>query len=77
MPSMERLHQKLAGTRLPHRRGERRRDAFDTPSGRPIQNHGVVNQMGLHFDICTIPAADPHRYQTTGVPESFVIDREA
>jgi peroxiredoxin len=36
-----------------------------------------VNQMGLTFDILHDPSgAIRTAYQTTGVPESFVIDRD-
>jgi len=69
MPSMERLSQRLAGTDF-------RILALSVDKDGPEVVMKFVNDLGLHFDILqdrtgTVQAT----LQTTGVPESFVIDR--
>ena len=79
MPSMERLHRQLS------RNGLRvvavsidaapgQTDASGYPGG-DVQE--FVREMGLSFDIWRDPAGRIQQtYRTTGVPESFVIDRD-
>jgi thiol-disulfide isomerase/thioredoxin len=78
MPSMERLHKKLAGTDFRIVAVSVDGDAFYSAaqeSPRGIMT--FVNEMGLTFDILHDPSgAIRTSYQTTGVPESFVIDRD-
>jgi thiol-disulfide isomerase/thioredoxin len=78
MPSMERLHQKLAGTDFRIVAVSVDGDAFYSAEREgPREIMAFVNQMGLHFDILHDPSgAIRTSYQTTGVPESFVIDRD-
>lgn len=69
MPSMERLHQKLGGS-----------DFAIVAVSIDEADSGVVltfaRALGLTFDILHDRAGAIQRiYQTTGVPESFVIDR--
>ena len=69
MPSMERLSQTLAGTDF-------RVLAVSVDKDGPEVVMKFANALGLHFDILqdregTIQSV----LQTTGVPESFVIDR--
>ena len=78
MPSMERLHRKLAGTDF--------RIVAVSVDGDPFHPEDVegpkeimafVRDMGLTFDILNDPTGAIRRdYQTVGVPESFVIDRD-
>jgi len=78
MPSMQRLHEKMApaGLRIIA-------VSVDAPIGRSDRagNPGgdvakFAEQMGLSFDIWHDPEGGIQRtYRTTGVPESFVIDR--
>jgi thiol-disulfide isomerase/thioredoxin len=77
MPSMERLHQKLAGTDFRIVAVSVDGDAFYSAEREgPPEIMAFVNQMGLTFDILHDPSgAIRNAYQTTGVPESFVIDR--
>lgn len=70
MPSMERLHQRLAGKDFAvvavsvDKEGEDVVKAF-------------VQELGLNFDILHDQSGTIQQsYQTTGVPESFVIDRD-
>jgi thiol-disulfide isomerase/thioredoxin len=70
MPSMERLHRKLAGT-----------DFQLVAVSVDEQDSSVVNQfvtdMGLTFQVLHNQDGTIRQiYQTTGVPESFVIDRD-
>lgn len=70
MPSMERLHRKLAGT-----------DFHLVAVSVDEQDSTVVNkfvaEMGLTFPILHNQDGSIRQiYQTTGVPESFVIDRD-
>ena len=78
MPSMERLHQKLAGTDFRIVAVSVDGDAFyPAEQEGPGEVMAFVNQMGLTFDILHDPSgAIRSSYQTTGVPESFVIDRD-
>ena len=78
MPSMQALHENLAedGLRIIA-------VSIDAPigSGDPSGNPGgdvaeFAERMGLTFPIWLNPSGDIQRiYRTTGVPESFVIDR--
>lgn len=70
MPSMERLHQKLAGT-----------DFQLVAVSVDEEDSSVVNQFvkeyGLTFPVLHNQDGSIRQiYQTTGVPESFVIDRD-
>jgi peroxiredoxin len=69
MPSMERLHRAFAGTDF-------RIVAVSIDKEGPDVVQRFVEELGLTFDILHDQTADIQRiYQTTGVPESFVIDR--
>jgi cytochrome c biogenesis protein CcmG/thiol:disulfide interchange protein DsbE len=75
MPSMERLHRELGPEGL--------RIVAVSVDGAPgaLAAGGDVGdfarEMGLTFDIWHDPSGDVQRaYRTTGVPESFVIDRD-
>jgi len=69
MPSMERLSQKLAGTDF-------RILAVSVDKDPPDVVMKFANDLGLHFDILQDrTGAVQGVLQTTGVPESFVIDR--
>ena len=70
MPSLERLHKHFAGADF-------HVVAVSIDVEGPEKVMAFVNSLGLSFDILH----DPSRviegvYQTTGVPESFVIDRD-
>lgn len=70
MPSMQRLHEELgpAGVRVL---------AVSVDAGKPGPVHEWVQDRRLTFDILHDASGRIERiYQTTGVPESFVIDRE-
>ncbi|MGH7673231.1 MAG: TlpA disulfide reductase family protein [Gemmatimonadales bacterium] len=70
MPSMQRLHGKLAGTDF-------RILAVSIDQEGADKIMAFVQELGLTFDILHDPAgAIQGIYQTTGVPESFVIDRD-
>jgi peroxiredoxin len=70
MPSMERLHRKLAGT-------EFRLVAVSVDEEDSTAVNRFVKEMGLTFEILHNRDGSIRRiYQTTGVPESFVIDRD-
>ncbi len=70
MPSMERLHQRFAGTDL-------RIVAVSVDRGDPAKVEAFAREMGITFDVLHDRAGDIERiYQTIGVPESFVIDRD-
>jgi peroxiredoxin len=70
MPSMERLHKKLAGTDF-------RLVAVSVDTDDSTTVNAFVREMGLTFIILHDPStAIQQIYQTTGVPESFVIDRD-
>ena len=79
MPSMQRLFEALEGTdfeilavSIDAPRGES--DLFGRPGG---DLKAFAAELGLTFPILHNPEGDIQQvYQTTGVPESFVIDRE-
>jgi peroxiredoxin len=69
MPSMERLHRRLAGTDF-------RVVAVSVDREGPRVVRDFVREFGLTFDVLHDRGGEiERRYQTTGVPESFVIDR--
>jgi thiol-disulfide isomerase/thioredoxin len=69
MPSMERLHRAFAETDF-------RIVAVSIDKEGPEVVEQFVKELGLTFDVLHDQTADIQRiYQTTGVPESFVIDR--
>jgi cytochrome c biogenesis protein CcmG, thiol:disulfide interchange protein DsbE len=78
MPSMERLHKKLAGTDFRIVAVSVDGDPFhpeESESPRGIMK--FVTQMGLTFDILHDPSGAIRTvYQTVGVPESFLVDRD-
>lgn len=78
MPSMQRLHQKLAGTDFRIAAVSVDGDAFHLEGSQ--DSAGIMafaTGMGLTFDILHDPSgAIRSSYQTTGVPESFLIDRD-
>ncbi len=78
MPSMQRLHEKLAGTDFRIVAVSVDGDAFYSAEKEgPREIMAFVNDMGLTFDILHDPSgAIRNSYQTTGVPESFLIDRD-
>jgi len=78
MPSMERLHQKLAGTDFRIVAVSVDGDAFHLEDSQdPAGIMAFATGMGLTFDILHDPSgAIRATYQTTGVPESFLIDRD-
>ena len=70
MPAMERLSRHLAGTDF-------RVVAVSVDQGDSTVVNEFVKELGLTFDILHDRSGKiQHIYQTTGVPESFVIDRE-
>jgi cytochrome c biogenesis protein CcmG, thiol:disulfide interchange protein DsbE len=70
MPSMERLHRKLAGTDF-------RILAVSIDQEGADKVMAFAGELGLTFDILHDPSgAIQGIYQTTGVPESFVIARD-
>ena len=70
MPSMEHLHRKLAGTDF-------RLVAVSVDEDDSTVVNKFVKDMGLTFEILHNRDGSIRRiYQTTGVPESFVIDRD-
>jgi len=77
MPSMERLYQKFAGTDFRIVAVSVDGDLFHPEDSQaPTGIMAFANGMGLTFDILHDPSGGIRRtYQTTGVPESFVIDR--
>lgn len=78
MPSMQRLHESLAdeGLRVVAVSIDAESGEVDA-GGRPGGDvEAFAREMGLTFEIWHDPAGDIQRvYRTTGVPESFVIDR--
>lgn len=78
MPSMQRLHQKLAGTDFRIVAVSVDGDAFHAEDSQdPAGIMAFAKGMGLTFDILHDPSGAIRKsYQTTGVPESFVIDRD-
>ncbi len=79
MPSMQRLFEALEGTdfeilavSVDARLGES--DAFGRPGGDLV---AFANELGLTFPILHDPTGDIQQlYQTTGVPETFLIGRD-
>ncbi|MGH7569942.1 MAG: TlpA disulfide reductase family protein [Gemmatimonadales bacterium] len=70
MPAIERLHRRFAGT-------EFHVVAVSVDRDDPEVVTTFARDLGLTFDILHDRTADIQRiYQTTGVPESFVIDRD-
>ncbi len=70
MPSMERLWQKFQGSGF-------RVVAVSIDQEDSTVVNAFVKQLGLTFDVLHDQSGKiQERYQTTGVPESFVIDRE-
>lgn len=66
---MERLHHRFADTDF-------RVVAVSVDREGPEVVRKFVNELGLSFDVLHDQTTDVQRvYQTTGVPESFVIDR--
>ena len=78
MPSMERLHQKLAGTDFRIAAVSVDGDPFHVEDSQdPAGILAFAKGMGLTFDILHDPTgAIRGAYQTVGVPESFLIDRD-
>jgi cytochrome c biogenesis protein CcmG, thiol:disulfide interchange protein DsbE len=78
MPSMQRLHEKLAGTDFRIVAVSVDGDPFHAEDSKdPAGILAFAKDMGLTFDILHDPSgAIRHAYQTTGVPESFLIDRD-
>lgn len=78
MPSMQRLYEQLGpeGLRIVGVSIDAALGSTDS-AGRPGGNiRAFVQEHGLTFDIWHDPAGEIQRiYRTTGVPESFVIDR--
>ena len=69
MPSMERVHRRFAGTDF-------RVVAVSVDDDDQKVVEDFVKELGLTFEVLHDRAAQIQRqYQTTGVPESFVIDR--
>jgi peroxiredoxin len=70
MPAMERLSRALAGTDF-------RIVAVSVDEGDSSMVNAFAQELGLTFDILHDRSGMIKRdYQTTGVPESFVIDRQ-
>jgi peroxiredoxin len=78
MPSMQRLYEafgdedfEILAVSVDAPFGEA--DAFGRPGG---DLEGFATQLGLTFPILQNPTGDIQRqYQTTGVPESFLLDK--
>ena len=77
MPSMQRLYKNLAGTDFRIAAVSVDGDLFHPEdSQEPSGILAFASGMGLTFDILHDPSGGIRkRYQTTGVPESFLIDR--
>jgi cytochrome c biogenesis protein CcmG, thiol:disulfide interchange protein DsbE len=70
MPAMEKLYQSLAprGFRIA---------AVSIDEGRPEEVQKFTQELGLSFDILQDRSTKVQQvYQTTGVPESFLLNRE-
>jgi cytochrome c biogenesis protein CcmG/thiol:disulfide interchange protein DsbE len=78
MPSMQRLHERLGpeGLRIIAVSVDAARGQLD-PSGHPGGDvEAFARQMSLTFEIWRDPSGRIQQtYRTTGVPESFVVDR--
>lgn len=71
MPSLEKLHERLGpkGLRIVA-------VSVDDP-GMEARVNAFADELGLSFEILhDAPGAIRDRYQTTGVPETFILDRE-
>jgi cytochrome c biogenesis protein CcmG, thiol:disulfide interchange protein DsbE len=78
MPGMERVHQRLGpdGLRVVAVSIDAAPGSFDPGGRRGGDIVGFAREMGLTFPIWHDPTGQIQRtYRTTGVPESFVIDR--
>ncbi len=78
MPSMQTLHETLGpeGLRIVAVSIDAPPGVLDPGGRRGGDVAGFVNQLGLEFDIWLDPDGTVQEvYRTTGVPESFVIDR--
>jgi thiol-disulfide isomerase/thioredoxin len=78
MPSMERLHKKLAGTDFRIAAVSVDGDAFfpDKEQTTTKQILAFADGLGLTFDILHDPSGEIRRaYEIFAVPESFVVDR--
>lgn len=76
---MQRLHQRLApeGLRIVAVSVDAPAGALDAGGNPGGDVAAFAREMGLTFDIWHDPAGEIQRvYRTTGVPESFVIDRD-
>jgi cytochrome c biogenesis protein CcmG/thiol:disulfide interchange protein DsbE len=70
MPAMEKLYQSLAprGFKIA---------AVSIDEGRPEEVQGFGRELGLSFDLLQDRSTRvQHIYQTTGVPESFLLNRD-
>lgn len=78
MPSMERLHKKLAGTDFRIAAVSVDGDAYyPAETQGPNDILAFADQLGLTFDILHDPSGAIRRsYDIFGVPESFLIDRD-
>jgi cytochrome c biogenesis protein CcmG, thiol:disulfide interchange protein DsbE len=78
MPSMQRLYQKLVGTDFRIAAVSVDGDLFHLEGSQDRAGTlAFANGMGLTFDILHDPSgAIRNNYQTTGVPESFLVDRD-
>jgi cytochrome c biogenesis protein CcmG, thiol:disulfide interchange protein DsbE len=79
MPSMQQLYERFGGRGLRvvavSIDAEPGQGFLAVPPGGDVR--GFVQQHGLTFDVWRDPAAEIQRlYRTTGVPESFLIDRD-
>ena len=77
MPSMERLHKKLAGTDFRIAAVSVDGDAFypEEQQG-PKQIMDFADKLGLTFDILHDPSGEIRKaYDIFGVPESYLVDR--
>lgn len=77
MPSMERLHKKLAGTDFRIAAVSVDGDAFfEKEDKTAAQVMGFADGLGLTFDILHDPSGTIRRsYEIFAVPESYVVDR--
>jgi cytochrome c biogenesis protein CcmG, thiol:disulfide interchange protein DsbE len=79
MPSMQRLHERFVdrGLRVVAVSVDSDTGARFSPRTGIDDVRTFVQQHGLTFDIWWDPAGDVQRvYRTTGVPESFIVDRD-
>lgn len=79
MPSMQRLHERLGpqGLRIVAVSVDAPAGGLDPSGRRGGDIAAFVESYGLTFDIWHDPAARVQRdYRTTGIPETFLIDRQ-